>query len=213
MKFAVASLILILSSQIFSAPDAQVEGRGSRIFISDGVLFKDSVDKIVALSKERTLVDVQRIHLKDIPGGTVGAGHRLYSAFAGKIVEVDGYCASTCANLALAGAEVQLNHDGLLLIHGVYRPDSGRWLESESLELVDWLSSRLPTIPREALVKAVSYPKPDGQWLALYPVLDGSGLIAARLCDPIPDNCKLVRYLSPGESRLSVAEELRLQRR
>lgn len=149
--------------------------------------------------------DLTTIHLRNIDGGNHIAEKVLFTKFANKRIEVHGRCLSMCSILALTGDPLVLSPDAVLAFHGFHGPD-GTLNEELSLTFLNWLSSRLRTVPREALRTALTFPRKDDQGLLVRPANDGSGLIAVDLCERLPDQCKRVRYIGPGESRMTLAD-------
>lgn len=192
-------LLVILMWPFLSMAGASVEVVGSRLIIRDVIL--DRVVTDIALAKFKEHDEITEVELRNVPGGLSYAELKLYGPIANKKVVVTGLCASMCAILALSAREISIDEGSRLFVHGRFDADTGQW-NSRSLDRVEWLSSQMPTVSREAIAEALSYRNPSLRGLLIRSVGDGSGLIAVKLCNPAPDNCRTVRYLSHGESRI-----------
>ncbi|WP_416757343.1 hypothetical protein ACNI65_13915 [Roseateles sp. So40a] len=201
---ALCGLLLSLPLLAVGQTGVTAHTDGKTVWIEDGGLGPKEVEKVHELFA--THWHYEAIVVRNIMGGVDLAEQMLYTKFANKPVTVSSRCLSACALLALAGDPVILNRDAVLAIHGTYSRVDGSLNAERSLKGLDWLAGRLPTVPKETLRTALTFPRKDDQGLLIRPANDGSGLIAVDLCQRLPDQCKRVRYIGPGESRMTLAE-------
>ena len=68
---------------------------------------------------------------------------------------------------------------------------------------VEWLSVRLPTLPRAVIERVLLARRPRVPQLILRPRRPPTDLIDVSFCDPSPDRCLPLAPIGPGASSLT----------
>ncbi len=179
-----------------------IERDGSDLWIRDGVLDDAAVERIDDAFRRRPGVDA--IHLKDLRGGRpTRARLALHAAFVFRRVEVHGLCEAACAHLALTARATGLHPQATLVLQ-----DPPAFIDWEGLEMarfkdVEWLSVRLPSVPRALIERVLLARWPRQPQLILRPRRPPADLIDVTLCDPSPDRCLGLSPIGPGASSLT----------
>lgn len=182
--------------------DVAIKLEGTKLLrIYDGALTKPAIEQIQDIFRRHPQIEV--IELENIPGGLGLAKSRLYGSFYARRVIVKGFCMSACALLALSSRQVSMQRDAMLLFHGSFDIRTGQWMP-HSMEHFNWLASKLPTVDPAAIETALSSRDSENTGLVIMAPRSGT-LVRVELCNPLPDNCRTVRYMGPGESPISIA--------
>lgn len=193
------------AAAIGAASDAlaiSIDRDGSDLWIRDGVLDDAAVERIDDALRRRPGIDA--IHLKDLRGGRpIRTRLALHAALVFRRVEVHGLCEAACAHLALTARSTGLHPQATLILQ-----DPPAFIDWEGLEMtrfkdVEWLSVRLPTLPRAVIERVLLARWPRVPQLILRPRRPSTDLIDVSFCDPSPDRCLLLAPIGPGASSLT----------
>lgn len=185
----------------FTASSVSIVIQDRELWIRNGVLKGADIRRLERLFAART--DIDTVHFEDVDGGDpLYAREVLYSALAFRQIQVHGRCGPACAHLALASQSPSLQTGATLTIQdGVSVLDPGGLLGGH-LSNLHWMAERIPGLPRVALEQALLSVAPHDHELVLGAQADRS--ITVRLCHPHPVDCRLLRQLKPGETRMTV---------
>lgn len=128
-----------------------------------GITAKSFADSLKEIGK----VDALDIYINS-PGGSVFDGIAIYNQikrFAGeKIVHVDGVAASIASVIAMAGDEIRIADNGMVMIHDPYGMSVGT--ADELRKYADSLDKVRDTILDTYVSKTAGDRKQIGQWMA-----------------------------------------------